>query len=741
MNTLAFIDAGLTGLFAFAAINYATHWWQSRNERVFLLVAVQCVLYAAFTSTSWQRHQATTIPDIQILQDRLIALALLLYAVLLQLFAHLGNRRDRTFRVLLLAVLAVLVAWNQLAPLRGTVIDLQRMPVPGGGTALLPIRTPPGAGLVLLYIASQTVNAYGFVVTRTIWKRDRLGAVLIALGSTAIVASGMLAILIDFAKLRAPYTGALPHAFFVLCMALFLAREYSARAARERVANRHFETGFEHAPIGMALLAPDGRVLRVNHALSRILGGTSEELCTRQLQDLTGQQELASYSVEKCFLRTDGERVWVLLAVSVVPDDQGRPASIIAQVQDVSELRAHRERLEELVATRTRELRDAKEEAEHANEAKSRFLAHISHEIRTPLNVILLTSQLIKRDPALGDSQHKRVNLLLSSGNHLLSLLNDVLEMSKIEAGRAELVEDRFDLSAMLDEVAQMFDVQSASQGVGLMIERSADLPRSLFADGGKTKQIIVNLVSNAVKFTEQGTVRVEASASVLADATTRVQILVVDSGIGIAAPDLERMFQPFEQLKAGAIAGGTGLGLAISRSHARLMRGDVTVESALGVGTTFKFTFLAQAGGLEPAADFSTAPLSFATASAQRKVLIVDDLEPNREILAELLSQSSFETRTAPDGPSALAIDADWSPDLVLMDLRMPDMDGFEAIRRLRAAGSKAAIGVLTASALADDEHRALAIGADFFMRKPYDERVLFDRIARVLAARSPRS
>jgi CheY-like chemotaxis protein len=211
-----------------------------------------------------------------------------------------------------------------------------------------------------------------------------------------------------------------------------------------------------------------------------------------------------------------------------------------------------------------------------------------------------------------------------------------------------------------------------------------------------------------------------------------------VDSGIGIAAPDLERMFQPFEQLKAGAIAGGTGLGLAISRSHARLMRGDVTVESALGVGTTFKFTFLAQAGGLEPAADFSTAPLSIATASAQRKVLIVDDLEPNREILAELLSQSSFETRTAPDGPSALAIDADWSPDLVLMDLRMPDMDGFEAIRRLRAAGSKTAIGVLTASALADDEHQALAIGADFFMRKPYDERVLFDRIARVLAARS---
>ena len=736
MNTLAFIDASLTGLFAFAAINYAIHWWSSRSERVLLLVAVQCMVYAAFTWTSWQRHQATTIPDVQTLQDRLIALALLAYAVLLQLFAYLSNRRDRSFRALLLGMLAVLFVWNQLSPLRGTVIDLQRMPVPGG-TALLPIRTPAGAGLVLLYIATQVVNAYGFVVARTIWKRDRLGAVLIALGATAIVASGVIAILIDFAKLRAPYTGALPHAFFVLCMALFLSREYSARAAREGVANRHFETGFEHAPIGIALLAPHGRVLRVNRALCHILGATAEELCTRQLQDLTGQDELASFTGEKCVLRKDGERVWVLLEVSVVPDDRGRPVSIIAQMQDVTELRAHRDRLEELVTTRTRELRDAKEDAEHANEGKSRFLAHISHEIRTPLNVILLTSQLIKRDPAAGDSQRKRVNLLLSSGNHLLSLLDDVLEMSKIEAGHEQLVEARFEPSAMLDEVEQMFAVQSASAGLELTIERSADLPRSLFADGGKVKQIVVNLVSNALKFTNHGAIRVKACARALADGTIRVEIVVVDSGIGIAAPDLERVFQPFEQLKAGAKAGGTGLGLAISRNHARLMRGDVTVESALGVGTTFTFTFLAQAVGLEPAADVSAAPLSVTTAAAQRKVLVVDDLEPNRDILAELLSQSNFEARTTPDGAGALAIDADWSPDLVLMDLRMPDMDGFEAIRRLRAAGSKAAIGVLTASALADDEQEALAIGADFFMRKPYDERVLFDRIARVLATR----
>ncbi|HEY5927108.1 MAG TPA: ATP-binding protein [Kofleriaceae bacterium] len=736
------------GLFAFAAVHYAIQWWFSRNERVLLVFAVQCALYVAFTWTMLWRRQVTTLAETQTALDTNVTLALILFAVIVQFYALLGNRRDRTFRLLVVGVLASLALLNQWAPLRGTVLELKPMQLPGGGTGLLPIRTPPGAGLALLYLTALVVQAYGVFVACTIWKRDRLGTLLIILGAAAIEAGAAIGALVDFAGLRVPYVGALPHAFFVLCMALFLAREYSARAAQVVVANRHFETVFEHAPIGMAILAPAGEVLRVNRALCRMLGMSADVLCTQRLRDLTHEDdagpdevesrllagELQTYSVEKCFVRTDGERVWVLLAMSVVPDDRGRPTRVIAQLQDITELRTHRDRLEELVATRTHELRDAKDDAERANAAKSQFLAQMSHEIRTPLGVILLYAQLLQRE--LDEPQRAKIDIIFSSGKHLQTLLTDVLEMSKIEAGRAELVEDRLDPWAMLDEVEHMFAVQSASKGIELTIDRSAELPRLLLGDGGKVKQVLINLVSNAVKFTKQGAVRVKASARALADEKIVVEIVVADTGIGIATPDRERMFKPFEQLKPSAHAGGTGLGLAISLSHARLMGGDLTVESTLGVGATFTFTFLAKRVGTEPTVEASEALPLVATATP-RKALIVDDLKENRDVLAELLAQSSFETRTAEDGPGALAIDADWSPDLVLIDLRMPGMDGLEAILRMRAAGSRAAIGVLSASALADDEREALAIGADFFMRKPCDERELFERIARVLAVR----
>ena len=195
-------------------------------------------------------------------------------------------------------VLGFLAVLNQWVPLRGTVIELQPMPLPGGGTGLLPIRTPPGAPLASSISSCSAVQVYGFFVARTIWKRDRTGAVLVALGAAAIAAGSTVGVLVDFANLRAPYAGALPHAIFVLCMALFLAREYSARGARVAATERQFEAAFEHAPIGKALLAPDGRVLRVNRALCHILGSTAEELCTRRLHDLVRDDDEGSIEAE-----------------------------------------------------------------------------------------------------------------------------------------------------------------------------------------------------------------------------------------------------------------------------------------------------------------------------------------------------------------------------------------------------------------------------------------------------------
>ena len=309
--------------------------------------------------------------------------------------------------------------------------------------------------------------------------------------------------------------------------------------------------------------------------------------------------DVPAYTVEKRLLRKDGEPVWTLLALSVVPDDHGRPLRVVAQMHDMTELRAHRERLEELVATRTRELSAAKDEAERANQAKSQFLAHMSHEIRNPLHIILGYAQLLERDAALPEAQQKRAGIVRSSGNHLLTLMNDVLEMAKIEARHRELVEDRFDPWATLDEVERMFAGEAASKGIELTIACAPELPRSILGDGAKVKQILINLAGNALKFTERGSIRFKASASAIADGAIVAKIVVADTGIGIAAHDTARIFQPFEQLDAGKRAGGTGLGLAISLGHARLMGGDLTVESAPGVGSTFTFTFAAKSVGL----------------------------------------------------------------------------------------------------------------------------------------------
>ena len=233
-----------------------------------------------------------------------------------------------------------------------------------------------------------------------------------------------------------------------------------------------------------------------------------------------------------------------------------------------------------------------------------------------------------------------------------------------------------------------MFAGEAASKGIELTIECAPELPRSILGDGAKVKQILINLASNALKFTERGSIRFKASAhrERSRDGAMLVKIVVADTGIGIAAQDTARIFQPFEQLDAGKRAGGTGLGLAISLGHARLMGGDLTVESAPGVGSTFTFTFAAKSVGAwrrRPAAG-SRSPQVVAGAT-RVKVLIVDDVAVNRDVLAELLSGPRFETRTAADGTDAISIHADWRPDLVLIDLRMPGMGGLEAIRRLQ--------------------------------------------------------
>lgn len=396
------------------------------------------------------------------------------------------------------------------------------------------------------------------------------------------------------------------------------------------------------------------------------------------------------------------------------------------------ELRQHQERLEELVDTRTDELRLAKDQAEQASMAKSMFLATMSHEIRTPMNAILGFAQLLSRDRTLTDAQRDRVNVILSSGDHLLALINDILDISRIESGRVQLADGAFDMTAILGRVDEMFRGLARNKGLEFYVTPAPELP-ALRGDAGRVRQILINLVGNALKFTTAGFVSVTCTAAPDDDAW-RVALSVQDTGGGIAPADIERIFDTFEQAESGASRGGTGLGLAISRELARMMGGDVTVESSPGTGSTFTFTFTAPAAH-EPARSGTARMVRTLVSGSRRpRVLVVDDNAANRELLAELLTTVGFDTKTVGTAEEGFDVHDHWHPELVLMDVRMPGTGGLEATRRLRDSGSAARIVLLTATLLEDAEDTSRAVGADDLLLKPFHDDDLLRRIGALL-------
>jgi signal transduction histidine kinase/DNA-binding NarL/FixJ family response regulator len=411
--------------------------------------------------------------------------------------------------------------------------------------------------------------------------------------------------------------------------------------------------------------------------------------------------------------------------------------------QAENELRMHRDHLEDIVKVRTSELRTAKEQAEKANRAKSIFLANMSHELRTPLNAVLGFSQLMKESPDTNDEQLKNLTIITNSGKYLLNLINNVLDISKIEAGRVELELANLDLFQLIQEIKSLMYVPAKDKDLGFIVEQAPDIPNFIKNDPIKMRQILINLIGNAIKYTKQGRV-IFRTMVIRKESPVKEQLgfEVEDTGPGIPLEDRERIFQPFVQLgNKPQTEPGTGLGLAICKQYIELMGGKITVTSELGKGSIFHFEIPVE---VLPAEAIPSVPrhgriLGLSADQPRYRLLIAEDQKENRILLSKILSPFNFDIREAVNGQEAIEIFNEWHPDLIWMDIRMPIIDGIEATRRIKStkAGKSTRIIAVTAHYLEKEQNEIIEAGFDDCICKPYEYTDIFNALAKNLNVR----
>ncbi|MFL5327979.1 MAG: PAS domain S-box protein [Gemmataceae bacterium] len=474
---------------------------------------------------------------------------------------------------------------------------------------------------------------------------------------------------------------------------------------------------------------PRGIITDVNKQMEALTGCTRDELIGAPFKDYFTDPERAEAGIKRVLgegkvtdyeltaRARDGKETVVSYNATTFHDRDRKLQGVFAAARDVTERKRYEQSLQQ------------------ANRAKSVFLANMSHEIRTPMNAILGFSQLMLRDKDLTPQQCQYLGTINRSGEHLLALINDILEMSKIEAGRTILNSSTFDLPVLLKDLEMMFRVRTNEKKLSFSVELIGDVPQYIVADINKLRQVFINVLGNAVKFTDQGGIAVHVCVELQGDTGRFLRVEIEDTGPGISADEQDKLFRHFEQTKTGQQAGtGTGLGLAISREFVRLMGGSITVTSQVGKGSVFVIHLPLKEGEAQAvqAKDSPRHVLRLQAGQAACRVLIADDVEDNRQLLAQLLGPIGFEVRLATNGAEAVDVFEQWQPNLILMDFRMPVMDGHEAIRRIRAMASGGATKIIAVTASAMDENRQdlMNIGADDFISKPFREAELFQKI-----------
>jgi PAS domain S-box-containing protein len=550
---------------------------------------------------------------------------------------------------------------------------------------------------------------------------------------------------------KQPLTGTIVEEMTAIANEIAFGIAHKLVEAALRESESQFRATFDQAPVGIVHVSKEGKWLRMNQRYCDIVGYAPNELIQLSYNDITHPEDLhvdsdvyeqlwsgaiSNYTIEKRYIRKDKASVWVYVTVSLVYDANGSPKYFVAVVEDITESKAA-----------AAELEQAKEAAEAANHAKSEFLANMSHELRTPLNGILGYAQILRRNGAShnGDRQQLQQGLatIQQCGDHLLTLINDVLDLSKIEAQKMELYCTEFHFANFLASIVEVFHLKATQKNIAFRFEPTTELPLCLSGDEQKLRQVLINLISNAVKFTDRGEVVMQVgildrhcpdqnsaqnSAQTEPPDSRHPQLVklcfrIKDTGIGIAADQLTEIFLPFQQAEHSKFTEGTGLGLAISKKLVEMMGAELLVESEVGVGSTFWFEVslteihhdLGSGNGLEIGQIIGYV-------GAKRQVLVVDDRQENRMILTSLLTEFGFEVAEAHNGLDCLRQVESFRPDIIFMDIVMPVMDGIEAIGHLRQIEALAQVPIVVASASAydRDQEASLAAGSNDFIAKP---------------------
>lgn len=519
--------------------------------------------------------------------------------------------------------------------------------------------------------------------------------------------------------------------------------ELALSEAKHRQAQAELQALFSSMTDVILVLNGEGRYLKIAPSSPNLLYRPPNEVINKTLHDIFPVEEADRFlavlqdslsrkttlTIEYS-LMINGTEFWFDGRVSPISED-----TVIFVARDMTERRQWELKLE-----------DAKQRAETANLAKSEFLANMSHELRTPLNAIIGFSQLMTRDANISVEQLENLETINRSGEYLLSLINDVLDFSKIEAGQMIMNPKNFDLHRLLSGLEEMFRLRTEQKGLSLNFERAADIPQYICTDQNKLRQILINLLGNAVKFTEKGSITLcvtnKAPARQKPGGWSLLNFEVIDTGIGIHPEEREKIFDAFFQTNGLTLPQqGAGLGLTISQKFVRLMGSRLMVTSEIDKGTRFSFDIQAKLADCSDTTSTARMRRVVGLESGQPafRLLVAEDNDNNRKLLLKLLQSVGFEVKEAANGEDALVIWQKWQPHLIWMDMRMPGLDGYETTQRIKAlpGGKDTVIIALTASAFEEDRLKVIEYGGDDFVRKPFQDYEIFQMLEKHLGVR----